>query len=547
MDKLKKINKYQLIVILLAVFVATLNIWRVIVGAFHVPQGYAYLAVAHYFSDYFEYVQQLAQGIRGHWLVDNPYGIGDPTRTLIGWGQYLLYGRLASIFGWSPFLAYWIVIFVLGVILCLLLFKLVKKLLPQEPFVFQLGAFLLALFATPFIKLTTINGLLKIVPYDVWYSPMSIFHRFGGVPHHLTTNIMVAALLLLIAKILDKLGGTNRKNLVTSIILICFTMIIFLTFGPFQVINLLAALIILSWIYANQYILKKDKFKLTNLFFIVGLIMIAVVPTALVIKILHQSGDLFHRTVAWEVSQQNYPSIFALLAMTGPILIFIPFGLKSFFKSASPIRLLFLLYAVISYSLYYTPLSILLGTHNARFINPVSYVLFGVLAFLGMKSFSSLFVKRKMVLTGTIIIFLTYFFVVTVVIYRSFGPLDQLSYLKKDLLAGMKKLEEYQDNKNVMTSPKMALGAILPILVERRVYLGRSMFTPDFENRFNISDRFYQGMLTSQDAQQLIENNNIGYVILSPSIEGYDPTGLEKYLFLKKIFENSEIKIYRTF
>lgn len=540
---MKKNIKQSLLLISISIFIAVINILIVIVGAFKIPKGSAYLAVGHYFLDYFEYVQQIVQGMRGQWLVDNPYTINDPTRTFIGWGQYLIYGKIANIFHWSPYFAYWFIVFILSIVLCLLLFQLVKQLLPKESFFFQLMAWLLSLFAAPFIKIFIENNQLKIVPFNFWYAPMNIFYRFGGVPHHMLTTVLVAFSLLFIAKLLTNLDEFSWKQLFCKTLIISLTLIFLLTFAPFQVINIISALAVVSWFYLNQHLVKDAQKKIAKLIFFLGLSLIIIVPTAVFIRTFHQSGDLFKRTIAWETAQQSYPSLWIVLATTGPILIFIPFAIKDFFKSSSPLRLLFFFFTVFSYLFYYSPLAVYLGSHNGRFITPANYILFGVLTFLGMKTVSYWLTKNKILLIGLIVIFLSYFLLITINIYRSFGGIDRLSYLPKELISGIKILDKQPDKKVVLTSPPLSLGVIVPVLVDRKVYLGRPMWTPDYENKIVLVDQFYRGQMTVEQAQQLVIKNNIGYVILSP-LESYQAINIEKYPFLKKIFENKEVKIY---
>lgn len=543
-------NRKTITVVFLAFIVGLLDVSKIIIGAFQTTKDTTYLAVGHYLPDYFVYIQQIVQGMRGHWLVENPLDPYDRSKTFIAFGQYILLGKFAKIFRLSPYFTYWFAVFVLSVILSLLMFYLIKRLLPNESFFLQISAWLLSLFATPFVKIMFVNNHLQIIPYEYWYGPMSIFHRFGEIPHHLTSMILIILVLLLADKVISRLGRLNWPQLLKITLIISLLLVFLLTIDPFQVINIMSGLLIISWIYFNLYLLKNNKNSILKLLIFLGLTLIIVIPSAIYFKISLQSIDYFKRASLWELTQQNYPRFWDFFAVTGPILIFIPFGIKSFSKSKTPLKLLFFSYALFCYIYFYSPLAAFFGSHNGRFISPVVYVLFGILTVLGIKAVTGLLTKKPILLTVLLVVFLGYFLFVTAVIFNSLPGVDLFSYLPEKLMTGIKVLDRQPDKKIVLTSPMMPLGMIVPIVVDRRVYLGRSLSTPDFENKTVIVDQFYEGIMTNEFAKQLLKENNIGYVILSPletnRFGSYKAVTLEAYPFLNKIYENKDVKIFKV-
>ena len=549
--KTQKIIWETIIVIFLTCFVALLNVSKVIIGAFQTTKDATYLAVGYYFYDYFQYIQYIVQGMRGHWLVENPFDPYDKSKTFIAFGQYLLIGKLANIFRWSPYFAYWLTLFVLMIILSLLIFYLIKRLIPNEKFFIQISAWLLSLFAAPFIKVIYVNNHLQIIPYEYWYAPMSIFHRFGVLPHHLTSSILIILILLLTDRIISHLGNLNWLWIFKNTLVVSLLLVFMLTFALFQVINLMSSFMIVGWIYFNLYLLKNNKQSVYKLIIFLGLTLIIIFPSAIFTKISLQSIDSFKRGSIWEIALQNYPRFWEFFAVTGPILIFVPFGIRAFFESKIPLKFLFFFYTFFSYLYFYSPLAAFFGSHNGRFVNSIVYVLFGVLTILGIKEVVSRLTKKPVLLTNILIaLLLGYFIIVTSVIYKSLPGVDAFSYLPKELITGIKILDRQSDKKVVLTSPMLSLGMIVPIIVDRKVYLERSFSTPDFENKTVIVDQFYAGIMTKEQAEQLVIANNIGYVILS-SLEtqqfyNYKASILEAYPFLKKIYENKEVIIYKV-
>ncbi|HEX7542677.1 MAG TPA: hypothetical protein VF385_01175, partial [Patescibacteria group bacterium] len=231
----------KITVINIAFLVSILSILKIIIGLANTPPGFTYLAVGHYYLDYFEYLQQTAQGMMGHWAVLNQFATDDPTRTILGWGQYLIIGKIAQVLHLSVVTGYWLAVFLLVFIFSLLIFLIIKRLLPKLGFYYQLTAWVFCLFAAPFFKIVVDNGISKIVPYDFWYAPMSFLHRFGGIPHHLSTGILTVIILLMSADIFNRLKTEVFSKIIWKILTVIGLLLILLTFGPLQVINIISS------------------------------------------------------------------------------------------------------------------------------------------------------------------------------------------------------------------------------------------------------------------------------------------------------------------
>jgi len=542
---MKKKNHQWIIVGILSVTIGILNILRVIIGYFQTPYGYSYLAVGHYYQDYFQYTQQIAQGMFGHWLVQNQFTTHDPTRTLIGWEQYIFIGKFALLFHLSPFAAYWISIFLFSILLCFLLFLVIRRMTKDKPFFLQISAFLFCLFAVPFIKIVQNNGQWKIVTFDFWYAPISLFHRIGGIPHHFTITIFVLVAMFLTDHILTNLYTEKVQKLLIKTVLLIIILILLLTFGPLQVINFLSSLSVVSIILLWKFFIKEKKSaRGIRLIVFLSAVFLSVLPAALYIKQSHQSEELFKWVMAWEVAQQNYPPVYLVLLTIGPILLFVPFGIRQYFKSATSMRLLVFFLAASSYVFASTPFGKYLGTFNLRFLTPLSYVLFGVLAVLGIQAIVQRLPYKKIVMQTLVFGFLLYAITVTLVILQSFGGVEPISYQPNELLEGIKILNQQRDQRAVLTSPSQSLGMIVPSIVDRNVYLGRMFLTPNYEEKIGISDRFYQGTMTPEAGKLLLLDNSIGYVLLSTT-EPYPLSNLQKYPFLKEMYKNNSLFIFR--
>lgn len=544
MNLVKKIEpKKSIIILTISLCVAVINILLVLIGVTKTPPGSEYLAVGHFYYDYFEYIQQMVQGMRGRLTVNNPFTPLDQSETIIGWGQYLLFGKLAVFFNWSVYFTYWFIVFIGSFILAILLYIVIKRIFKNQTFIYHLITWLMVIFATPFVKINF--NEFKIIPFEFWYSPMSLFHRFGGVPHHMLTNILIVVLLLSIAGIITNIEKLDWRKIAIKAFIIGSILILLLTFAPFQVINIMSALIITVWIFINILIRNNKKQSWKKLLFFTGFIVFFLVPAAFITLNLHGQGELFARAIAWETAQQHYPKLSIFLLTTGPILIFIPFGLKSYFHNITPLKLLVFFFTIFSYVYFYTPISLFFGTHNLRFLNPIAYLGLGMISIEGIRTISNWFKFNKTIFYTLTLSLISYFVFITYIIYKSFFGVDQLSFMPKDLITGIKIIDNNKDNKAVLTSPRFALGLILPCVIDRKVYLGRPIFTPDYGNRSEIVEKIYQGLYPTDQTKQLILENNIGYAVIDQR-EGHDAKGLETYGFFNKIYENSQVKIYKV-
>jgi len=517
---------YELIcAVTVSLMAAVINIFHIIIGAAKTQQGFTYLGVGHFYLDYFEYLQQIVQGMRGRWSVINQFTTNDPTQTIFGWGQYLLIGKWGKIFNFSPVFTYWFSVFILTFILSFLIFLIIKEILKEYSFVIQFFSFILTLLIAPLVKVTWEMGKIKIMPFDFWYAPISFFHRFGGVPHHLLASILTILTMILVGQLLDR-KKISLKELSAKTILVILILAVLLTFAPFQVINLISAIVLVVLIGQIRQLRSY-----TGL--LVAIIIAVIFPLALIIKHSHDLSPLFIRAIAWEKIQQHHPSLLLILATIGPIIFFVPFGIRTYFKKITQLKLLLFAYFIFSYAYFFSPLAEFFGTFNLRFLTPVVYVFYGVVGFLGL-------MKMKKIIIG---LMFAYCLIIQIVIFSSFS-VDRLSYIPNGVMEAFTFLNKQKDNKAVLTAPDMSLGVILPSYADKNVYLGRTIFTPDFENKLNISDRFFRGAMLTNEVNTLFKENNIGYVILT-SMEGYLPDSLKNYS-LKEIYKNKGATVWKV-
>lgn len=542
MKKLKSSQIFFLITV--AIILALVNIIHVILGSAKTLPGFTYLGVGHFYTDYFEYLQQIVQGARGRWTVINQFTADDPTKTILGWGVYLLIGKFGAIFKFTPVFTYWLSIFILGFFLSLVIFSIVKRLLAGYSFMQQFLAFVLTLSIAPFVKIISEAGKINIIPFDFWYAPISFFHRFGGAPHHLLGSILTILAIIMAAELLENNEKLKITNYIAKAVVFVILVILLLTFMPFQSVSVLSAVFFVGCLTIWFWLFKarEDK-QITRKFFFLLITAIIILPLALLIKFSHDQSSLFVRAIEWEKTQQLHPPLLLVLGTIGPILFAIPFGIREYFKKIDFLRLIVFVYFLFSYFYFFSPLAQILGTFNLRFLTPVAYIFYGTAGFMGIINFSKK-IRQKWVFKIIIFVFFVYGFLINGFIFSSF-TLDRLSYMPSEVMAAFKFLDQKKDARSVLTSPPMSLGVILPSYADHNVYLGRTIFTPDFEFRSAVSHKFYLGSMTKEEAQLFLKEHNIGYILLT-SIEGYMEENLSKYE-LKEIYRNKKAIIWSSY
>jgi hypothetical protein len=535
--------RQTLCVSVIALILSLLNISRIFYSALYVPADSTYLAVGHYYEDYFEYVQQIAQGGFGHTQVENQFTVSDETKTIVAWGSYLVIGKVASSIGLSPFFAYWASVFIFSYILFLVLFYLIRNILPGLPFYFQVLTLLLGVLAVPFVHSVTFAPFI-IQFYDYWYAPITLFQRIGAVPHHMISSIATGLTFLVFVRLTKQAFKKDFHIFTIDSFFLTVLILLVLVSSPLHAITLVTSIstvgvILFFRIYRNkvdQTVARSFLFSLLFPFIIFGL-------TAVYLKFSQGTGQLFERARMWESLQNHRESALRLILTIGPIIIFIPFGIIRFIKSVSVVRLTLLAFVFFSYLYYLSPCAYLLGTFNQRFLlTPYIYVVFSCISVEYIYGVMKREGARKILIQCVVALVFFYFILGTLITNRSFFNSNAINYLPNNVIEGITQLQRTH-KKAVLTSPYSTLGMIVPILVDRNVYIGRTIFTPDLEAKQIVANAFYQHQFSNEEAEKFLIDNTIGYILLASS-DPYSVDSLRQYPFLTEFYKNDDITIY---
>src|SRR3989344_2938667 len=543
-----KLNKYTLLLVT-ALITTILSTLHLIIGFAKTPIGMVYTWTGHYYLDYFYYLQFIAQGLRGYWL-PRQYSATDDPSIYLHLEPYVIIGQIGRIFHLSPASAYWMSVFVLVFILSLTIFLVIREVLINSFFKLKLVALLITLTAGPFFILVSDNSGLKINFFDYWASYGTFFKRFEPVPHHLLAHIFILFAFLLSYKFISKNDKTVSYSLGIGLV-VSFLLIAVLTFYPFHVITAFFA-IGMTLLFFLLKKLKEKNYKEAGLLFFYGLIIGGLILLAGVgINRFFFQTVFFQSTKGVEVGWRNFPALRDVMLNLGPVVILALFGLVPFFRRINSLGIMLTIFVLISFGLFYSSLDLVLNTHNGRFLSPLSYLLFSAIAVLGIEQLSGIFKGKKRIIAISFMVLLLLLFSLPGNIAAFKEKLNDknlnspITYLPKGIIKGFKFLDKQPEKGNVLLTPSQFLGTVIPVYSDRKTYVARHAATPNYLDKNLQAGNFYLGAMTDEEALNFLRKNSLRIVVLT-SIEGYDVKTLFKYPFLKEIFRNKDIIIFRV-
>jgi len=509
-----------ILVINIGLITSIINVLHVIIGYARTLPGQVYLATGHYYLDYFEYLQAISQGQHGQWLWENDYITNVKIKTIFGMWQYLIFGKIGLLFHLSPTATYWGTNIILSIILSVLIFFVIKKILINKPFYWQLAAYVLTLFSA------------SIPPYRFWNDQAALFNRFGNIPYHISDQIIALLIILIVSDSLDKIISLSKKAVIIRFGAIIGLLSFLISFSPASFLLVVASLVLtLIWFLFSKQSFLKIKF--------LGVILFLTFPLALFMKIFY-INKFFSGISQVEISWQVHPPLTFVLLTTGPILLFFWLGFKNYFRQLTTIKIIFFNFVFSSYLMFFSPIALYLKTTNTRFLSPLNYIFLAVLTVAGIKKLRSLSIICLMLLL--------FFIPGNMEGFKSQindpNLVSSISYLPKGIIDGFKYLDTLPGKQVVLTTPAQFLGMVASVYSGKPVYLNRPGLY-NYDQKADIAAKFYWGSLSELQAKEFLEKSQIGFITLT-SIENYPLEKISQYRFLKKIYENKSMIIFKV-
>lgn len=446
------------------------------------PPDVVFTGIAHSVADYFLYIAHMREGalFSSHWFTNEPMAA-----TWIYWFNGLV-GRVGGIVGFSPFVTYNLTLLALVLGLCLLWWKIIQQVFTDN--FTRIVAFVFVLTASQAPNVAVF-----------WFSPTPALNRLGGVPHQILQTMLILAVIQIFIV---------RPN---SLIIILLALLA-ATANPIQMLLVVAAAAI---------IMPRR----------VPILAVASLVGAILVNKEFAAQPLLLAAKAWESAQHIQVSLIQFLQAVGPIVLLIPFGLKSFLKQKNPLRRLFFAYGALSIAVFFSPIPSLLGTASVRWLSPAAYAILPMLAAAGLPKS-----RYKFLLLGLYIL-VTIPALGTQVTSRM-TP-QPLNYVPKNVVAGISQLKGAPEG-IVMTDPTLPYDVLVPVFGQHPSFTGHPIHTlfPDVKGR--LRTEFFAGIWSEDEARQFIIDHRIGYIIARPEADVLYPA------LLSEMFRNERLAIYKT-
>jgi hypothetical protein len=452
---------------IIALTLAIINSWHVITAWFSRPPNTVFAGVAHYFADYFLYVAQMQEGtlFTSHWFTNEML-----SKTWIYWFNGLV-GRIGSILGLSPFATYNVALFLLVLGLCLLWWKLIQNVFRDQAT--RLVALIFVLTASNFPGLG-----------DFWFSPTPALNRLGGVPHQVFQTILLVSILL-----------TYSRPVVAAPLAFLAA-----TANPIQMLLLVAAFFIV--------VPRKTIF-----------VALPALAGALLVNREFASQSILMAAKAWETAQPVNITLIQFIEAIGPIVFFLPFGIKAFLKNPDPTRRLLTVFGALSVIAFFLPIPKMFGTSPVRWLGPAAYAFLPLMAAEGLQKASNIlhqmFNKRLSTIFASGILVIGFLLLTIPSLFsqvRARQTYQPLNYIPTSVVRQLSELQLLPEGV-ILTSPALPYDAVVPVLTGHPSFTGHPIHTlyPDAKER--LREDYFAGRMTETQAEQFLKDHNIIYVI----------------------------------
>lgn len=544
MKKNKLISWESAIVIVTILIFALANSLHVFVEWRKNKPDEVFHAIAHSYPDYFLYLSHIAQGANGSLIFTDHQFTNEPLpKTSIYW-VYSLFGFVGNLFHISPPWIYNFSLIILSTIVLFLWYLFCRFLYPSDQ-TSRLITFVVIVSASPFIHLQTLltRGVIEFPQY-LWFSPTLSFNRLGGAPHQIVQTLLLLVTLICLSKI------STMQRYSRQYIIFVFLLLI-LSFVTAYAHPLQMAILLLS-VGISMLISMWQEKRITTLhlipFLLCGLVSI---PAAFLVN-KDYATSVYAISRQWELLQYRPTGFFWWMSILGPISFFIPFGIWPCIKRADQQSRIFFIYGANCFMLYHSSVPVVLGIVSQRFLSPVSYALFPVLAVSGFMTIFRMPLSR---------FFKFYFIFFTALVYLVYTvPADvaqihtrvtdpsitQVAFLNHtpvSIVEGLKTIQSIPStptNSVVLAQNTLSVDLLIPLYTGHKSFLGQSTHTlyPDVKDALRTA--FFSHTLRKEEATQFVKNHRIGVVIASKTNENLEIS----YPFLTKTFENTLMTIY---
>lgn len=535
------------------------------------PKDQVYDGTEFWSDDYSAYVSYITQGQQGKWLAYDTHTAEPNLPGIPIHDEYVLWGKLTSIFGLNPIYSYHLFRMVLGGILILLVWKLITLVFNSSyP---RLIAFFLTLLVGGFPSIDPVGktnfsflgSQFSLLPHIPWLTELDIFYRFVSLPHYLLGNIFF--LLTLIGFVQFQKSGRFSFLSKKFALLVAFGLgagfthavsliTLYATFGLFFFLTTIVQLVT-----QPKRSLKDTLRKLSFLI----LFIVLTSPILLYFKSLLTLSPWSNLSAAWEATNQYYVPPKDVLLGIGPVVFLAPLGLLQLFKRKtnfltreSPVDfslpLLLVSWPLSFFFLFYFSHPFL-AISQVRFFQSYFFIPLAILSapaiFWVAQKVSHFFKKLPLSLLSSLVTLLV--FLPTYPLFQTsftgrfsfFSDFNYLIYPPKDWAEAMSWIGGHTDHNSVVLCAWQC-GHHLPFMAGNYVYLGHLWGTLNLHEKLDLAAKFFGGRMSLPEASQFLWNNHISFVFWGYEENNYGGNPEKYSLLLTPVYSAPGVTVYKV-
>lgn len=522
-----------LLIIFFGIILSLINLIPFFISIAHTPAGTVYTGIIHYWEDYFFYLNHFFQGAHGQWLTLNQYTTEATKPSLIYWSNILM-GKIGGLIDLSPLNSYVLSVFLLVICIPVLAYHVSRLTFHDSPWK-QLAVVFLTMTATSFPA------------YDFFRNSGLMGNRMGGVPHQILQTVLTYLIILLF------FSTAPRR---VSVIFLISASFLLSSLNPVAALILIASLLLSTFkghTFKGQTL--KGGVKLYQIFVVILLAIALIIPYFYLFTLYKTPPH--NQAGTWEALQQVHLPIKYFLMTLGPIGFLAIIGvLFSIWKRNTILRpvpdgtgLRFsIIFLLISYGLFFSPIPQKLGITNTRVIFPALHLALAILAVTAIDEIAEFIARRrrfhKQIYVAIVTLFLCGFSLLSLPMWkiemdRRFYRLNEINennlllYLPLPFYHALNYLATqlpYTDT--VLANPQYHLDTIAPAFSGHTTYSGHIVTTVNNGEKQTQAIAFFQKQMTKEQAVQLFKKNNIRYVIVT-AFDSKVADYLTAYPFLK--------------
>ncbi len=503
-------------------------------------------------TDYNFYLSRIREGLEGRWTVVERY-TAEPHDGSFIHAFYLLLGRVGAwvrVPVWRAGDVYHIARLVLSGTLLVIIAVLCRQAFGKKTFPWQMAAFLAAVTASSWPKLTAVVGG-NIVPatleniaawrfggYMAWWSVMDSLQRMSFIPHLVAGQALMGVLIMAI----------TRRAWLKKTSLLLLTGILAFGLGMIFPPGLLFIYAVMGW----YFVLAGEDRK--SLLIPYGAIVLMSVPSLLYLALM-TSIYPWKRLAEVDIIRPLPFDYLEYVRALGPVF---PLGIMGLIAALLmwQIALLPFIAWVLAWGTLLLVFNYIPQQSPLRFSEMIPHVPLGILTvFLfsipkGIGKKLSVIVLAVLIGTGLFHMYSSLLWQKDFVDHkiRATLPLvptgSYVMYPLKDFVSAIRYLAEVTGGKGVILSETTA-GNYIPVISGNTVYLGHDN-TVAFEGKKEKVKEFFSGRMTDATAREWLRMTGASHVFYGPQ-EREDNAGKSlSYPFLSEAYKNSMVTVYRV-